>query len=57
MRDTLQKNAAKNQKDQQEAVLLLLRELFLLNCICVAEHEDIKSVLMEEYMLNTLELK
>ena len=34
-----------------------MRELFLLNCICVAEHEDIKGALMDEYMLNSLELK
>lgn len=27
-----------------------------MNCICVAEHEEMKTALMEEYMLNEVEL-
>ena len=54
MRDTIKKNGDMVQRDMQEAVLLLVNEIFLLNCICTAEHEDLKAVLMDEYMLNSL---
>jgi hypothetical protein len=31
----------------QETVLILLNELILLHCICIAEHETMKAALIE----------
>lgn len=49
--------AAASDGSASEAVLLLLRELLLLNCVCAAEHEQLKAGLMEEYMLNGMEVE
>jgi hypothetical protein len=57
MRDTYARQASESKRETQEAVLLLLNELLLLSCICIAELEEMKVALMEEYMLNSLELR
>jgi hypothetical protein len=58
LRDTVthRKNRASEDEESlhemQETVLILLNELILLHCICIAEHEGLKTALIEEYMLN-----
>lgn len=61
LRDTITRGMAQpaegdRLQEMQEAVLLLLNELLLLHCICIAEHEDLKAAFMDEYMLNSLEI-
>ena len=57
-RDTLSRRSTLQPKLQQtqESLLLLLNELLLLSCICIAEHEELKQMLMEDYMLNVMEI-
>lgn len=41
----------------QTAVLLLVKELFLLQCVCTSEHERQKKALSAEHMLNSSEYR